>query len=83
MSSPAERYAAARRRADEERTALHAFRGMYDFPLDPFQVDACEALEAGRSVLVAAPTGSGKTVAAEFAVLRAVQRAADGKAPAR
>ncbi len=67
MSSPAERYAAARRRAEDGRTALHAFRALYDFPLDPFQVVACEALEAGRSVLVAAPTGSGKTVVGEFA----------------
>ena len=35
------------------------------------------------NVLLAAPTGSGKTIAAEFAILRAVQRAADGKGAAR
>ncbi|MBA2282971.1 MAG: DEAD/DEAH box helicase [Acidimicrobiia bacterium] len=38
------------------------------FPLDRFQVDALDALDAGRSVLVAAPTGSGKTVVAEYAI---------------
>jgi ATP-dependent RNA helicase HelY len=38
------------------------------FPPDPFQLEAMDALDAGRSVLVAAPTGSGKTVVAEYAV---------------
>ncbi|GFH37006.1 DEAD/DEAH box helicase [Streptomyces pacificus] len=66
--SPAERYAAARIRAAEQATALAPFREMYDFGLDPFQVEACEALEAGKGVLVAAPTGSGKTIVGEFAV---------------
>ncbi|GAA3071324.1 hypothetical protein GCM10020000_64930 [Streptomyces olivoverticillatus] len=41
---------------------------MYDFELDPFQIEACRALEAGKGVLVAAPTGSGKTIVGEFAV---------------
>lgn len=40
-------------------------RGMI---LDPFQVDACRALGAGKDVLVSAPTGSGKTVVAHYAV---------------
>ncbi|MEV0964956.1 DEAD/DEAH box helicase [Streptomyces sp. NPDC049910] len=66
--SPAERYAAARIRAAEQATALAPFREMYDFELDPFQIEACEALEAGKGVLVAAPTGSGKTIVGEFAV---------------
>ncbi|MFI5804105.1 DEAD/DEAH box helicase [Streptomyces sp. NPDC051561] len=66
--SPAERYAASRIRAAEEATALHPFRAMYDFELDPFQIEACKALEAGKGVLVAAPTGSGKTIVGEFAV---------------
>jgi ATP-dependent RNA helicase HelY len=65
---PAERYAEAMRRATEQATALAAFRAMYDFELDPFQIDACEALESGKGVLVAAPTGSGKTIVGEFAV---------------
>ncbi|MEV0264061.1 DEAD/DEAH box helicase [Streptomyces sp. NPDC050617] len=66
--SPAERYAAARLRAADLATALAPFREMYDFELDPFQIEACEALEAGKGVLVAAPTGSGKTIVGEFAV---------------
>src|ERR671930_2278240 len=66
--SPAERYAASRQRVAEQATALASFREMYDFGLDPFQIEACQALEAGKGVLVAAPTGSGKTIVGEFAV---------------
>lgn len=46
------------------------------FPLDTFQREAIEAVEAGSSVLVAAPTGSGKTVVAEFACWLALRRGA-------
>ncbi|MBA0050706.1 DEAD/DEAH box helicase [Streptomyces sp. AJS327] len=66
--SPAQRYSAAMRRAADEATALAPFRDLYDFELDAFQIDACQALEAGKGVLVAAPTGSGKTIVGEFAV---------------
>jgi ATP-dependent RNA helicase HelY len=66
MSSPSERYAAARRRS--EHPGLTAFRAGYPFQLDPFQVEGCAALEDGYSVLVCAPTGAGKTVVGEFAV---------------
>jgi len=48
------------------------FAARYAFELDDFQVEAIEALDSGESVLVAAPTGSGKTVVAEFAVERAL-----------
>ncbi|MEV6576027.1 DEAD/DEAH box helicase [Streptomyces sp. NPDC051577] len=72
--SPAERYAAARIRAAEEATALAPFREMYEFGLDPYQVEACKALEAGKGVLVAAPTGSGKTIVGEFAVHLALRQ---------
>ncbi|MER5974074.1 DEAD/DEAH box helicase [Streptomyces sp. NPDC002055] len=72
--SPAERYAAARIRAAEQTTALAPFREMYDFELDPFQIEACQALEAGKGALVAAPTGSGKTIVGEFAVHLALTR---------
>ena len=47
---------------------LSTFSASLGFPLDPFQVEACQALEAGHGVLVAAPTGAGKTVVGEFAV---------------
>ncbi|NUK03168.1 DEAD/DEAH box helicase [Streptomyces lunaelactis] len=72
--SPAERYAAARVRAADEATALAPFRALYEFDLDPFQIEACQALEAGKGVLVAAPTGSGKTIVGEFAVHLALQQ---------
>ena len=48
------------------------FAARYPFALDAFQMRAIEALHGGESVLVAAPTGSGKTVVAEFAVDRAL-----------
>lgn len=44
------------------------FARLQKFPLDPFQIEAMEALCDGRSVLVSAPTGSGKTIVAEFAI---------------
>ncbi len=47
--------------------------GPRPFELDRFQREAIAALERGASVLVAAPTGSGKTVVAEEAVERALQ----------
>ncbi|HET7173737.1 MAG TPA: DEAD/DEAH box helicase [Nocardioidaceae bacterium] len=53
-------------------SAVAEFARGYDFPLDAFQLAACAALAAGRGVLVAAPTGAGKTVVGEFAVHLAV-----------
>jgi ATP-dependent RNA helicase HelY len=41
------------------------------FAPDPFQVEAAEHIAAGRSVVVVAPTGAGKTLIAEYAVARA------------
>jgi ATP-dependent RNA helicase HelY len=59
---------ASQRDETTDRPGLAAFRRLYDFEFDDFQVDACAALEGGHGVLVAAPTGSGKTVVGEFAV---------------
>jgi ATP-dependent RNA helicase HelY len=73
-ASPAERYAAAVARGKRERSELGSFSRDYGFDLDPFQVRACEALESGAGVLVAAPTGSGKTVVGEFAIHLALAR---------
>ncbi|MBN1097209.1 DEAD/DEAH box helicase [Blastococcus sp. TML/C7B] len=70
MSSPAERYAAARRRT--AHPALAEFTAELGFSLDEFQVEACEALDRGSGVLVCAPTGAGKTVVGEFAVHKAL-----------
>ncbi|MBO0820200.1 MAG: DEAD/DEAH box helicase [Nocardiopsaceae bacterium] len=64
--TPAEQYARFRdRQSDPE---FSEFRSRYDFEFDQFQVAACGALTAGDGVLVAAPTGSGKTVVGEYAV---------------
>jgi ATP-dependent RNA helicase HelY len=68
--SPAERYSASRQRAGHP--AVQAFRDQLAFDLDPFQVAGCIALEDGESVHVAAPTGAGKTIVAEFAVFLAM-----------
>ncbi|PWB96594.1 DEAD/DEAH box helicase [Salinibacterium hongtaonis] len=70
--SPAERYAASRLR--ESAPHLDAFREGLAFDMDPFQLEAAAALERGESVLVAAPTGAGKTIVAEYAVYLAMQR---------
>ena len=64
--SPAQRYAAFRR--SQGGPHLTTFETGYPFGLDAFQRTACRALEEGRGVLVAAPTGAGKTVVGEFAV---------------
>ena len=56
------------RRGEPQRPALREFAAELDFPMDDFQVEACRAVENGRGVLVAAPTGAGKTVVGEFAV---------------
>ncbi len=48
--------------------AYDAFARRYPFGLDDYQRLACAHLEAGTGVLVAAPTGAGKTVVGEFAV---------------
>jgi ATP-dependent RNA helicase HelY len=82
MSSPSERYSQWQAAQKHQRDVglrstdelVERFRQRYVFPLDLFQVDACQALARGDSVLVAAPTGSGKTVVGEFAVDLALQR---------
>lgn len=66
QASPAESYAAHRRRQAHPRLA--EFSEELSFGLDPFQRTACQALESGHGVLVCAPTGAGKTVVGEFAV---------------
>ncbi|MFG6476800.1 DEAD/DEAH box helicase [Microbacterium sp. P06] len=65
-ASPAERFARASERASHPRTA--DFAASQRFELDEFQIAGCQALEEGRSVLVAAPTGAGKTIVGEFAI---------------
>lgn len=70
--SPAERYAAAKRRTKYVKVA--EFSAKFPFPLDDFQVEGCKALEDGKGVLVAAPTGAGKTIVGEFAAFLAIEQ---------
>ena len=65
MTTPAEKFAAAKVRNQYKETT--AFVQSFDFEFDPFQIAACHAVEEGSGVLVAAPTGAGKTVVGEFA----------------
>ena len=51
-----------------------AFVARYPFPLDDFQLEAIAHLAQDRSVMVAAPTGTGKTLVAEYAIWRAQQK---------
>ena len=53
-----------------------SFLAGYPFELDGFQLEAMDALDRGHNVVVAAPTGSGKTVVAEYAVARAIDEGA-------
>ena len=64
--SPAESYALHKSKAKYPKT--QKFSESFPFELDPFQIEACHALENGKGVLVAAPTGAGKTIIGEFAV---------------
>ena len=52
---------------------IDAFQATLPWPLDPFQVEAIDKLESHHGVLVSAPTSSGKTVIADYAIFRALQ----------
>jgi ATP-dependent RNA helicase HelY len=55
---------------------LERFRQTQPFELDAFQVEAIEKLVSHDGVLVAAPTSSGKTVVADYAVFEALEEGA-------
>jgi ATP-dependent RNA helicase HelY len=71
-ASPAQRYALAK--AKQKAPSFSKFLELVDFPLDDFQERACKALALGKGVLVAAPTGAGKTVVGEFAIHLALEK---------
>ncbi len=75
MTDPAARF--SRAEAARVHPLTTAFAAAQRFDLDPFQVAGCHALEEGRSVLVAAPTGAGKTIVGEFAVHLAMLSGSD------
>ena len=72
MTTPAERYAAAKERGNHPLT--QEFIDQFDFGFDDFQITACMAVEDGKGVLVAAPTGAGKTVVGEFAAFSSLAK---------
>ncbi len=51
---------------------VESFLSGEGFDPDPFQLDSFAALDAGRNLLVSAPTGSGKTLVGEYAAYRAL-----------
>ncbi|MBI3428822.1 MAG: DEAD/DEAH box helicase [Actinobacteria bacterium] len=71
MKTPAAKYEKSR----EGNSALltEEFASTFSFPFDDFQNKACRAVESGKGVLVAAPTGAGKTVVGEFAAFLAIR----------
>ena len=70
--SAAERY--ARAKVKQTAPSYNSFLELLDFALDPFQEQACHALAKGKGVLVAAPTGAGKTIVGEFAIHLALEK---------
>src|SRR5947209_12496450 len=58
----------------ETQADIAAFVARYPFTIDDFQLEAIAHLAADRSVMVAAPTGTGKTLVAEYAIWRAQKR---------
>lgn len=74
MASYAEQYLEAKKRNEYSKTELSVFEQTLNFSLDPFQREACSSVEQGRGVLVAAPTGAGKTIVGEFAIHLALKQ---------
>ena len=70
--SASERYQRAKQFNKYQQLKL--FQSELPFPMDDFQELACQALEDGNGVLVAAPTGAGKTVVGEFAIHLAIAK---------
>jgi len=64
--SPSENY--LRIKSANMHPKTKSFATSFPFELDEFQLQACYAVEEGKGVLVAAPTGAGKTIVGEFAV---------------
>ena len=70
--SPSQRLAAVKERNKHPKAT--SFFETFDFEMDPFQITACHAIEDGKGVLVAAPTGAGKTIVGEFAAYLATEK---------
>ena len=71
--SASEKFAQARARRKFDSSHLGHFVEQLPYPLDPFQQEAAQSVQNGNSVLVAAPTGAGKSVVGEFACYLALR----------
>lgn len=75
MKSPAERYRLAKQRPkSSQSTSVTEFIDSLSFSPDDFQQESFNCISIDKSVLVAAPTGSGKTLVAEFGIQHALER---------
>ena len=70
--TPAQRLAAVKQKHKHPKAT--AFFETFDFDMDQFQISACHSIEDGKGVLVAAPTGAGKTIVGEFAAFLATEQ---------
>ena len=64
--------ATPRSEPDVDSSAPLKAADIFPFPLDDFQLESMDALNQGHSVVVSAPTGSGKTLIGEYAIHRAL-----------
>ena len=70
--TPAQRLAAVKQKHKHPKAT--AFFETFTFDMDQFQISACHSIEDGKGVLVAAPTGAGKTIVGEFAAFLATEQ---------
>lgn len=70
MPSPAERYAKSKYK---KLDFVSDFVSGLAFYPDDFQIESFAVLERGESLLVAAPTGAGKTLIAEYGIQRCLE----------
>ena len=74
VGSAAQRYAAYKAEAQAASSLRARWVSTLSFTPDPFQIQALDAVEAGSSVLVAAPTGAGKTIVGQFGAYVALEQ---------
>jgi len=74
VTSTSDRLEALLNKASTSPVNVHDIEQFYPYELDGFQVEATELLLRGSSVVVSAPTGSGKTLVGETAILTALAR---------
>ena len=74
VGSAAQRYAAYKAEAQAASSLRARWVSTLSFTPDPFQIQALDAVEAGNSVLVAAPTGAGKTIVGQFGAYVALEK---------